>query len=181
MENTMEQLMYPVGRYVTSSEFTPDLLTEWTNVLRALPSWMDACIENLDEQQLKVSYREGGWTIQQVVHHVADSHMNAYIRLKLALTEDNPTIKPYDQDAWAEMIDTKSLPVNLSVTLLHALHRRMVAIIENMQPADFMRTYYHPEYKRSFPLWEMVATYAWHSRHHTEHIKQLRLRMNWGW
>jgi hypothetical protein len=181
MENTMEELQYPVGRYKTPEAYTPELLKEWTSILRALPSWMDACIENLDEQQLQVPYRPGGWTIQQVVHHLADSHMNGYIRLKLALTEDSPTIKPYDQDAWAEMADTKLLPVNLSVTLLHTLHRRMVTIIENMQPGDFQRTYYHPEHGRSFPLWEMVASYTWHSRHHTEHIKQLRLRMGWGW
>jgi hypothetical protein len=179
MESNMEQLQYPVGRYSKPASCTPGLLQEWITTLKALPSWMDACIENLDEQQMLVPYRDGGWTIQQVVHHVADSHMNAYIRLKLALTEDNPTIKPYDEKAWAEMADVRLVPVNVSVTLIHGVHRRLLAVLQDMQPADLERTYYHPEQKREFTVWELVALYAWHSRHHTEHIRQLRLRMNW--
>ena len=179
MEDNMEHLKYPVGRYTKPEGHTPQLVKEWISVLRALPSWMDACIENLDEHQLQVPYREGGWNTQQVVHHVADSHMNAYIRLKLALTEDNPTVKPYDESAWANLVDTRIAPVNLSVTMLHAMHRRMVILLQNMQPADWDRTYFHPEHQRSFPIWEMVAMYAWHSRHHTEHIRRLRERMNW--
>ena len=179
MENPIEHLQYPIGRYKKPDAMTPQLMQKWIKVLEVLPSWMDACIENLDEKQLQVPYRDGGWTIQQVVHHVADSHMNAYIRLKLALTEDNPTVKPYDEKAWAEMADTKLLPVNISTTMLHTLHRRMVVVLQNMQPQDWERTYYHPEHKRNFPVWEVVALYAWHSRHHTEHIKQLRQRMNW--
>jgi len=179
MESNLEHLMYPIGRSQKPEAFNVDLRQEWTGTLRALPSWMDACIENLDHDQLQVPYREGGWAIQQVVHHVADSHMNAYIRLKLALTEDNPTVKPYDEKAWAELEDTKVVPVNISVTLLHAVHRRMVALLQHMQSGDWERTYYHPEHKRSFPVWEMMALYAWHSRHHTAHITQLRERMGW--
>ncbi len=179
MEYSIEELKYPIGRYEKPAGFSPALCKEWTAIIKVLPSWMDACIENLDEHQLKVPYREGGWNIQQVVHHVADSHMNAYIRLKLALTEDNPTVKPYDEGAWAELTDTQFVPVNVSVTLLHALHRRIVALLENMQTADWERTYYHPDHKRNFPVWEMVALYAWHSRHHTEHIRRLRERMGW--
>lgn len=180
MENNIERLQYPIGRYQKPDNYTPELVQEWINVLQALPSWMDACIENLDEHQLQVPYREGGWTIQQVVHHVADSHMNAYLRLKLALTEDNPTVKPYDEKAWAELADVRIVPVNVSTTLLHTIHRRMVAIMQHMKPEDWERTYFHPEHKRSFPVWEMVALYAWHSRHHTAHIRQLRMRMNWN-
>jgi hypothetical protein len=179
MENNLEELKYPIGRYQKPEAFTPELKQEWISVLRALPSWMDACIENLDEHQLQVPYREGGWTIQQVVHHVADSHMNAFIRLKLALTEENPTIKPYNEKAWAELPDNKFVPVNISVTLLHALHRRLVAILENISPSDWMRTYYHPDHKRDFPVWEVAALYTWHSRHHTAHIMELRKKMNW--
>ena len=179
MEQNLEQLKYPVGRYEKPVGFTPVLISEWMGVLKALPSWMDASIENLDEHQLQVPYRDGGWTIQQVVHHVADSHMNAYIRLKLALTEDNPTVKPYNESAWAELADTTKVPVNVSVTLLHALHRRLVAQLEQLTAADWERTYYHPEHLRSFPVWEVIALYAWHSRHHTAHIMQLRERMNW--
>lgn len=175
----LEQLKYPIGRYEKPETFDPDLKKEWLGVLKALPSWMDASIENLDEAQLDVPYREGGWNIKQVVHHVADSHLNAYVRLRLALTEDNPTVKPYDEGAWAMLPDVNLVPVNISVTMLHAMHRRLVALLENIPEADWQKTYYHPDHKRNFPVWELVALYAWHSRHHTAHIQQLRLRMSW--
>jgi hypothetical protein len=179
MEDNMEHLRYPVGRYQVPDVYTTKALNEWITIIEALPSWMDVCIENLDEVHLQTPYRPGGWTVQQVIHHVADSHINAYVRLKLALTEDNPTIKPYQEARWAELADTQIVPVNISVTLLHALHRRWVAVLRNMEPKDWERTYYHPDNKRDYPLWEMTAMYAWHSRHHMEHIRQLRERMNW--
>jgi hypothetical protein len=179
MEKNLEQVRYPTGRYEQPEGYTKDQMQEWIDVLRALPSWMDVCIENLDEYQLQVPYREGGWTIQQVVHHLADSHANAYIRLKLALTEDNPTIKPYDENKWALLADVEATPVNVSVTMLHTLHRRMVALLEQLKAEDWLRTYFHPEHQRKFPVWELVAQYAWHSRHHMEHIRQLRERMSW--
>ncbi len=179
MENDLEQLRYPIGRYQRPDGYRPELMAEWIDVLRALPSWMDVCIENLDANQLQVPYRDGGWTIQQVIHHVADSHANAYIRLKLALTENNPTITPYDENAWAQLPDVQATPVNISVTMLHTLHRRLVAVLENLHEDEWDRTYYHPEHKRTFPVWEIAAQYAWHSRHHMEHIRQLRERMNW--
>jgi hypothetical protein len=180
MENTLEHLQYPIGRYQKPETFSPELMKEWIAVLKALPSWMDACIENLDEKQLEVPYREGGWNTRQVVHHLADSHMNAYIRIRLMLTEDNPTIKPYNETSWAELPDVTIVPVNVSVTMLHAMHRRMIALLQTVLPGDWERTYYHPEHERDFPLWEVTAMYAWHSRHHTEHIRKLRERMNWG-
>jgi len=179
MENNLEELKYPIGKYQKPDGYTPEMQQEWISVLAALPSWMDACIENLDEHQLQTPYRDGGWTIQQVVHHVADSHLNAYVRLKLALTEDNPVIKPYNEKEWAELPDSSLVPVNISVTLLHSLHRRMVAILQNMKPSDWERTYFHPQQQRNFPLWEVVALYAWHSKHHTAHIMNLRERKNW--
>lgn len=181
MQPDIEELKYPIGRYVQVESYTQADMKQWINTLIALPTWMDACIENLDVYQLETPYREGGWTIQQVVHHVADSHANAYIRLKLALTEDNPTIKPYAEQLWAELADSKITPVNISVTMLHAFHRRMVDVLQNMQPEEWERTYFHPEHKRSVPLWEMVAMYAWHSKHHTAHIRNLRQRMGWGY
>ena len=179
MSDNTEQLRYPIGRYERPQGYTTETLKEWMNVLRVLPSWMDACIENLDAFQLQTAYREGGWTIQQVVHHVADSHINAYIRLKLALTEDGPTIKPYVEGKWAELPDVNAVPVNISVTLLHTIHARMLALMERMKPEEWELTYYHPEHERYFPLWELAAMYAWHSRHHMEHIYQLRQRMGW--
>jgi len=174
----LEQLKYPIGRFQRPEHFDKALIKDSIATLKTLPSWMDACIENLDEAQLHIPYRPGGWTIQQVVHHVADSHMNAYVRLKLALTEDNPAIKPYDENAWANLEDTHLVPVNISVTLLHALHRRMVADLENMSDTDWQKTFYHPEHKRNISLWELVVLYAWHSRHHTAHIMELRRKMN---
>ncbi len=179
MENNMEQLQYPIGRYQRPESCTPEMKQEWLSILAALPSWMDASIENLDEHQLHVPYRDGGWTIQQVVHHVADSHVNAYVRVKLMLTEDNPTVKPYDEAAWAELADVDAVPVNISVTMIHTIHRRLVALLDHISDTEWDRTYYHPEHKRLFPLWEVVALYAWHSSHHTAHIMQLRERMGW--
>ena len=178
MENNTETLQYPVGRYTQPKTFDKQQLKEWTDILKALPLWMDACIENLDEPQLHIPYREGGWTIQQVVHHVADSHMNAYIRLKSALTTINPSVAPYEEKAWALTEDVNKVPVNISVTLLHALHLRLVALIDGLSPADLERTYYHPGYDKTFSVWEVISLYAWHSRHHTAHIMELRKRMN---
>jgi hypothetical protein len=179
MEDTLEVLRFPIGKYVHPESYTPADLQEWVATIDALPKWMDHCIENLDAVQLATPYRPGGWTISQVVHHLADSHINAYVRLKLALTEDAPTVKPYEEAAWAELYDAKELPVNISVTLLHALHRRWVAALKNMKPEDWDRTYFHPEQKKNIALWKMTANYAWHSRHHTEHIKRLRDQMGW--
>jgi len=179
MEDTLEILRYPVGKFQRPESYTPELLHEWISIIEALPTWLDACIENLDAAQLHTPYRPGGWTVNQVVHHIADSHMNAYIRVKLALTEDNPTIKPYKEALWAELPDTQLTPVNVSVTLVHAMHRRLVMLMRYMKPGDWERTYFHPEQQRNVPLWEVAGMYAWHSRHHTQQIMQLRHRMGW--
>jgi hypothetical protein len=179
MEDNLELLKYPIGRYQKPETYTPEELEPWIKAIEALPSWMDVCIENLDAHQLHVPYRPGGWTTQQVIHHLADSHMNAYVRVKLALTEDNPTVKPYKEASWAELKDTELVPANISITLLHAMHRRWVVLLKNMSPEDHERTYFHPEHQRNVPLWEVTAMYAWHGRHHMEQIRQLRQRMGW--
>jgi len=179
MEHTLEQLRYPIGKFQKPEEFSDAGKKEWIVVLDALPKWLDALIENLDEIQLQTPYRPGGWTIVQTIHHIADSHMNAYVRLKMALTEDNPAIRPYKQALWAELPDVQSVPVNVSITLLHAMHRRWTSVLRGMAAEDWDRTYYHPEQERNVPLWEMTAMYAWHSKHHMEHIRGLRERMNW--
>jgi hypothetical protein len=147
--------------------------------IQQCPGLLEQAISNLDEHQLNIPYRDGGWTSKQVIHHVADSHMNAYIRFKLALTEDNPTIKPYDEGAWAALSDTKNLPVNISLTLLHALHTRWVELMKNMTETDWQRTIFHPEQERKISLWNMLGTYAWHGKHHTAHITSLRERRGW--
>ena len=169
---------YPIGKY-QQQPFSSRQKQDWINDIRFLPQTLEQAILNLDEAQLNTPYREGGWTIKQLVHHVADSHMNAYCRFKLGLTEDNPTIKPYEEALWAELPDTKNLPINISLTLLHALHSRWIEILVNMKDADFDRTVFHPEHKKDLTLWFLLGMYAWHSRHHTAHITSLRERKGW--
>ena len=179
MEYTLEQLAYPIGKFEAPAQPSEKDIAKWIRKLEHVPKWYDAIIENLDEEQLNTRYRPNGWTINQVIHHVADSHMNAYIRIKLALTEDTPTIKPYAENLWAELPDVQAVPVNVSITLIHALHRRWIEIFKNMTQADFVKCYFHPEQNRKVPLWEALAMYAWHGEHHFEQINRLRQRRNW--
>lgn len=139
---------------------------------------MRASIAGLNSEQLSTPYREGGWTVRQVIHHVPDSHMNAYVRSKLALTETDPTIKPYDEAAWAELVDSRDTPVDVSLALLEALHVRWVTVLRAMSAADFARPFRHPELG-PVPLEKNLALYAWHGKHHTAHIVNLRERMQW--
>src|SRR3984893_8715749 len=157
---------YPIGKY-EPKPFSAKQKQEWLNDIRFLPQALEKAVLNLDEAQLNPPYREGGWTVQQVVHHVADSHINAYCRFKLALTEENPTIRPYEEKSWAELPDTHNLPINISLTLLHALHTRWDEILRNIKDEDFDRTVFHPEHQKTFTLWHLLGMYAWHSRHHT--------------
>jgi len=173
-----EDLRYPTGKFQTKP-FSQHQKDEWLLDLKFLPSELELAVQDLDEQQLHSPYRAGGWTVHQLVHHIADSHMNAYIRFKLALTEDNPNIKPYEQDAWVLLNDVKTLPINISITLLHALHRRLVAMLENLNDDDWKRTVFHPEHKKQISVWDLLGTYAWHGKHHVAHIKGLRERMGW--
>ena len=179
MDDSLEDLQYPIGRYNTPDEYRPELQHEWIAAIEALPSWLDICIENLDAAHLETPYRPGGWSLIQVIHHLADSHMNAFVRLKLALTEESPTIRPYDEKLWATTPEIECVPVNVSITLLHALHRRWGQLLRHLNPEDWTRTYFHPEHDRYVPLWEMTDIYAWHGRHHMEQIRGLRQRMSW--
>ena len=174
----MESLQYPIGKYI-EQPFSDKQLTEWLLDIQTLPQHLEYAITNLDEAQLATPYREGGWTIKQVVHHVADSHMNAYIRFKLGLTEENPSIKPYEEKAWAEMSDSKNIPINISITLLYALHRRWHEILKNISGKEWDRKVFHPEHKKEMTLWYLLGMYAWHCRHHVAHITGLRGRMGW--
>jgi uncharacterized damage-inducible protein DinB len=174
----MEHLQYPIGKYI-EQPFSEQQLGEWLFDIQALPHQVEHAITNLDEAQLETPYREGGWTINQVVHHVADSHMNAYTRFKLGLTEENPTIKPYDEAAWAELSDTKNIPINVSITLLYALHQRWYDILKHIKTEEWNRTVFHPEHKKQITLWYLLGMYAWHSKHHVAHITKLRERMGW--
>lgn len=165
----MEYLQYPIGKYI-EQPFSDKQLKEWLLDIQTLPMHVEHAIQNLDEAELDASYRPGGWTLKQVVHHIADSHMNAYIRFKLGLSEDNPTIKPYDENAWAQMIDTQNLPINISITLLFSLHMRLHEILKNMKVEEWNRTIFHPEHQKQMTLWYLLGMYAWHGRHHVAHI-----------
>ncbi len=169
----MEHLKYPIGKYIEQS-FSDTQLREWLFDIQTLPQHVEHAILNLDEAQLDTPYRPGGWTLKQVVHHVADSHMNAYIRFKLGLTEDNPTIKPYDGSAWALLADTSKLPINISITLLFALHMRWVEILKSITVEQWNRTVFHPEHQKQMTLWYLLGMYAWHGKHHVAHLKLSR-------
>jgi hypothetical protein len=173
----MTDLRYPIGHY-DAAPFSEALLRSNLTDLAQQPTLLEAAVNNLDAVHLQTPYRPGGWTVQQLVHHVADSHANAFCRMKLVLSEDNPTIKAYDENAWAQQADVQ-LPINISLTMLHALHLRMHALMQAVQPAQWERTYVHPESGKQFSLWFLLGLYAWHGRHHTAHITALRERMGW--
>ncbi len=171
-------LRYPIGQYETKS-FSKELKDQWLADIRFLPSAIEAAVSNLDEQQIQTPYREGGWTVHQLVHHVADSHVNAYCRFKLGYTEVNPTIRTYEEKEWALTADVQNLPINVSVTLLFALHQRWYEFLNHFSDEDWQRTVYHPENKKELTLWYLLSMYSWHSRHHVAHITALRERKAW--
>ena len=169
---------YPIGEF-EFQPYTESLKHQWLADIQFLPEEIEQVLLNLDEAQLHIFYRNGGWTIHEVVHHLADSHMNAYCRFKLGLTEDSPIIKPYDENAWTALNDVKTLPVNISVTLLHALHTRWHFAIKDLTLDQWERTVYHPGSKKEMSLWYLLGMYAWHGKHHTAHIRLLREKNNW--
>ncbi len=179
----MTDLRYPIGKFQwvqpdTEAQRARDR-ERYIQTLFKLPIQMRAAVQDLDPDQLETPYRPEGWTVRQVVHHVPDSHMNAYIRTKLALTEEQPLIKPYDEAAWARLTDNTITPIEISLQLLAALHLRWVYVLEATRPADFARTFNHPE-RGVMTLDNMLALYAWHCTHHLAHITSLRERMQWN-
>lgn len=174
----MNDLRYPIGLY-EPQPFSEAQKKKWLLDLRFLPDELETAISNLDEAQLQTPYRDGGWTVIQVVHHVPDSHMNAYARFKLGLTEDTPVIKPYEESKWAQLRDVQTIATNVSTTLLHALHQRWVAAIENLTNEEWQRTVIHPALNKELSLWHLLGSYAWHGKHHVAHITSLRERMGW--
>ncbi len=179
----MSDLRYPIGKFEWIPPDDEEQMTKrrahYTEVLAGLPSDMRAAVRGLSPAQLDTPYRPEGWTVRQVVHHVPESHMNAYVRFKLALTEDNPTVKPYDEAAWARLPDVAATPIEVSLQLTAALHSRWVDVLRLMQPSDFARTLCHPE-RGKLTLDQMLAMYSWHSAHHIAHITSLRKRMGWN-
>lgn len=169
---------FPIGK-LQPEIYSEDLKVKLLRDLKFLPTDVEMAIQNLDEHQLDTPYRDGGWTVKQLVHHIADSHMNAFIRFKLGLTENNPTIKPYEEKDWATMDDVYKVPINVSITLLHALHQRWYAMLENISEENLNRTVYHPAQQRDITLWQLLGIYAWHGKHHVAHITTLREKNNW--
>jgi len=174
-----QDLRYPIGRADTRTPLAAGERAQRIDHIAALPAQLRKAVSGLTDAQLDTPYRPGGWTVRQVVHHVADSHMNAFIRFRLGMTEDNPTIKPYDEKAWSELPDMRQLPVEVSLQLLDALHRRWVHLLSNVPPTNFQRSIQHPE-NGPMTLDALVSMYSWHGQHHTAHVTSLRQRQGWN-
>jgi hypothetical protein len=175
----MSDPRYPIGKF--SFDGPPDEQQRRTFIddIEQTPAALRAAVQDLSPQQIETVYRDGGWTVRQVTHHVPESHMNAYIRFKLALTEETPTIKPYMEDRWAKLSDVQLTPLEVSLTLLDSLHNRWVHLLRSLEPQDWKRTFNHPELGL-MPLDKNLALYAWHGRHHVAHITELRKKMGWS-
>lgn len=171
-------LQYPVGGFAWPAAVAPDDRRRYIDEIEQTPTNMRAAVTGLSEKQLDTPYRPDGWTVRQVVHHVPDSHLNSYLRFRLALTENEPTIKPYDEARWAELADARTAPVELSLALLDSLHKRWVLLLRSLSAADCSRKFHHPE-MGEVTLDKNLALYAWHGRHHVAHITSLRERMGW--
>ena len=171
-------LRYPLGRYEPPAQITAEQRVEWIGELDALAGRLREAVEGLNERQLDTAYRPGGWTVRQVVHHYPDSHLNSYVRFRLALTEETPTVKTYEEARWAELPDAKSAPVEMSLKLLETLHRRWVMLLRAMTDEQFKRRFGHAEWGTISLEWAL-GSYAWHSRHHVAQIAGLREREGW--
>ncbi len=167
----MDSLRYPVGKYTPPASITSLQVSNWIDEIEKLPSQIKETIKNFKESDLEKTYRPNGWTARQVIHHLADSHVNSYTRFKLAVTEEHPAIRPYHENLWAELADGKSAPVYFSINILEAIHARWVLFLRSLKPEDFKRTLFHPESKKVYVLDEFVGMYAWHGRHHLGHLK----------
>jgi hypothetical protein len=178
VQDSSTDLSYPTGKFHRPPKLDPDARARAIEVIAGTPARMRDAVRGLTDAQIETPYRPGGWTVRQVVHHVPDSHLNAYCRFKLALTEDEPTIKPYAEGKWALLPDVAAVPIATSLTLLETIHERWVAILRAMKPSDFERMLVHPESGRQ-SLDQMLALYAWHGPHHIAHVTKLRERMGW--
>lgn len=173
-----DDIRYPLGKF-EPQPFTAGQKREWLQDIQFLPALAENAIENLDNFQLETPYRDGGWTVKQVIHHLADAAVNIYARYKITLSEDNPTIKTFDEVKWAAMPDNESVPINISITLLYALHTRLYAAIRDLTSEQWNRTFYHPVRQKDISLWDLTGEYAFHGRHHIAQINALRERKGW--
>lgn len=174
----MEDLRYPIGKFSVEGDITEERRREWIAQIAAAPSQLRTSLSGLSDEQLATPYRPGGWTLRQLAHHVPDSHMNSYVRYRLALTEVEPVIKPYQEDRWAELDDARTAPVEMSLALLDSLHARWVLLLRSLSDAEWKRAFRHPDLGL-MTLEKNLALYAWHGRHHVAHVTGLRERLGW--
>lgn len=167
---TLESQQYPIGKCQYQEDYSDADLKAMLLDIETFPARLENLVQHLDEDQLQTRYRDGGWTIQQVIHHCADSHMNCVLRVKMALSDENPTIRPYPEAIWAEMADYQ-LPFNMSVTLLFCIHAKLTALFRSLTKEQLDRTYYHPQYEKTFRVKDVICLYAWHGKHHLAHIE----------
>ena len=172
-------LRYPIGEFSPPRQVSEDERKQYIVEIAQLPQEIKQAVEALSDEQLNTPYRDGGWTVRQVVHHLPDSHVNAYTRFRLALTEDNPTIRPYAEDRWAELSDARQARLEPSLQLLEAVHQRWVMLLQSLTDQDFARTYVHPQHNQTVRLDTALANYAWHGKHHLAHITKLKERKGW--
>jgi uncharacterized damage-inducible protein DinB len=176
---TVDLLRFPLGRFQWSGALSADQRRQDMTILSETPARLRQAVANLTNEQLDTPYRDGGWTVRQVVHHVPDSHLNAYVRFRLTLTEDQPLVKTYDEAAWANLSDARTAPLEPSLSLLDAIHTRWVLLLRDLAPEDFQRVFRHPEYSEARPLDWLLHLYAWHGPHHVAHITGLKERRGW--
>lgn len=176
---TLEELKFPIGHFTMPTVVSKTLLNNWSTTIETFPEKIKSAVLNLSNKQLDTPYRPNGWTIRQVVHHCADSHMNSLIRFKLTLTEDRPTIKPYLESSWAELVDSKNYPIESSLQIIDGVHKRWCLLLKNLTENELKRTFIHPENKTEISISENIGIYAWHCNHHLSHITTA-IRLN-GW
>ena len=178
-EQQLEELRYPIGKFVRPEPITKSQIDEWVDALEEYPARLRDLVENMSEEQLETVYRPGGWTVRQLVHHISDSHHNSYIRFKWALTEDSPLIKIYYEDRWAELHDSRTAAIEFSLVHLEAVHAKLVLLLRGLDPADLKREFIHPEGNINTSLEENIGRYVWHGNHHYAHIENLVARQGW--
>lgn len=179
MSENIEKLKFPIGKYQPPQTIDEAQISVWIEEVNAIPKMIRERCSHLNDKQLDTPYRDGGWTLRQVVHHIAESHMNSIIRFKWALTEDHPTIKAYHEDRWAELDDTKFAPIDFSLDLIESLHHKWVYLLRSLTFDDFSKTFHHPEMKKDITLGWTLGLYAWHGEHHYQHINQTIIQNDW--
>jgi hypothetical protein len=179
LEQDLEILRFPIGRFKKPDIISKELIELWIGDIESFPARLKQEVVDLNEEQLNTPYREMGWTTRQVVHHCADSHMNSLTRFKLALTEEKPTIKPYWEERWAELADSKTMPIAPSLQMLEGIHARWTVLLNSFAEQDYSKSFVHPEHGKEFRLDEIIGVYAWHCNHHLAHITELKKRKNW--